>query len=548
MDPDSITTDQEFRAALVELMSRRNTIRAVAAETGLSKTTVGELRRRHRAPTLDVVRQLSRAYTPDAAAWERAWRRVYPTARTGPGRPAEGRPIPPARARSGPRQLPAGVEFTGREAELAELDRLLASGSDRDEPLMIAVTGTAGVGKTALVTHWGHRRQDRFPDGTLYLDLQGYDPADPLTSADALAALLQSLPAGAAAIPADLTARAARFRSVLHGRRMLVVLDNAFNAEHVRLLLSGGPTCTTVVTSRDDLAALRDRYGAKPVVLHPLSPEEAVRLLGSLLDRPPSSPGLAAPDLTALARAVAGLPLGLRLAAGWIRDTGLDADRCDLFPDLDVEALDGPARLDLLAGTDARTSMRAVLSWSYRHLAPATARTFRLLGLHPGRDADLPAVAALTGQPAEPTARQLRDLARASMLRTRGPEPREGPPAPAGVRTDLRAHLRVELHAVLKDYALEVTERQDSTEDRAAALTRLHDHLDRSLAAARAAGDRPRQAAVLHDLGLLLTGQGRPEEGVRYLMQSVELAAHLGNHRLAADAAQPFGEPVARTT
>ena len=148
-------------------------------------------------------------------------------------------PSPRAMTDRVPAQLPMDVRgFTGREAELAELDRLVgAHGVSR--VVVSAVAGTAGVGKTALAVHWAHRAANRFPDGQLYLDLRGYGPDPAVLPEEALAAFLRALEVPADDLPAGVQERAARYRTELAGRRMLILLDNAGSAEQVRPLLPG---------------------------------------------------------------------------------------------------------------------------------------------------------------------------------------------------------------------------------------------------------------------------------------------------------------------
>jgi DNA-binding SARP family transcriptional activator len=211
--------------------------------------------------------------------------------------------VAPATASRGaapvPRQLPADVRvFTGRAAELAELDRLLATPAPRADTrrgaaeagngpataaVISAVSGTAGVGKTALAVHWAHSAADRFPDGQLYVNLRGYDAGQPVTAADALAGFLRALAAPGPDIPPDQDERAARYRSLLAGKRMLIVLDNASQAEQVRPLLPGTPGCAVLVTSRDALAGLVARDGAARLNLDLLPLDEAVTLLAELI-------------------------------------------------------------------------------------------------------------------------------------------------------------------------------------------------------------------------------------------------------------------------
>src|SRR3954466_10225372 len=141
-----------------------------------------------------------------------------------------------------PQQLPADVSaFTGRDAELAELDRLIGHAAGA------VICGTAGVGKTALAVHWAQRSAARFPDGQLYLNLRGYDPGRPVTAAAALESMLRELGGAGAAVPQDQDERAARFRTLLSGKRLLLLLDNANSIDQVRDLLPGGSSCFVVV-------------------------------------------------------------------------------------------------------------------------------------------------------------------------------------------------------------------------------------------------------------------------------------------------------------
>jgi DNA-binding SARP family transcriptional activator/tetratricopeptide (TPR) repeat protein len=351
-----------------------------------------------------------------------------------------------------PRQLPAPVRhFVGREVELNTLTGLLdQAGHPAPGTTMIAVIdGTAGVGKTALAVHWAHQVAQRFPDGQLYVNLRGYDPGEPMTATDALAGFLRALGVPGQAIPAEEDERAARYRSLLAGRRMLVVADNARSVEQVRPLLPGSPGCAAVVTSRDSLGGLVVRDGASRLDLDLLPAGDAVSLLrlliGGRVDADPERAG-------ALAAQCSRLPLALRIAAE------LAAGRpATPLAGLAGELADQQRRLELLeAGEDPRTAVRAVFSWSYRHLDPAAARTFRLLGLHPGPDLDGHAAAALTGTAVE-TAGQLVDLlARAHLIQPAGPG-------------------RFGLHDLLGAYARDLAAAEDTQGDRRAALTRLSD-------------------------------------------------------------------------
>lgn len=185
------------------------------------------------------------------------------------------------------RQLPADVmTFTGRQEELHLLDQiLLGLGTAANTSTVAVVSGPAGVGKTALAVHWSRTAAPRFPDGQLYVDLRGYDPDRPTAPTEALAVMLRSLGLPGAQLGADTDERAAQFRSAISDRQVLLVLDNAKDTDHVRLLLPGSALCRTLVTSRDQLTGLVARSGAERVELKPFSLEQSVSLLDALMGR-----------------------------------------------------------------------------------------------------------------------------------------------------------------------------------------------------------------------------------------------------------------------
>ncbi|MEU4244072.1 tetratricopeptide repeat protein [Actinoplanes sp. NPDC026619] len=312
----------------------------------------------------------------------------------------------PARADRAPvpAELPAPVpSFVGRQAELAELESLSAV-----SPVTV-ISGTAGVGKTALAMVWAHRVADRFGDGTLYVNLHGYDPAQPMSAATALEHLLASLEVPLADIPADPDARATRYRTTLAGRRALIVLDNAAGVEQIRPLLPGAGRCAVVVTSRDRLSGLVAVGGAGRVDLGVLPALDAIYLLRELigqrvLDEPEAAQRLAAQ--------CAHLPLALRIAAEHA------AGRPGLsLRDLAEELDDEQSRLDVLsADPDAYAAVSAVFSWSLRHLPATAAATFTALGHHPGVDFTTPAVAALTGGTLDDARAALATLGKAHLV------------------------------------------------------------------------------------------------------------------------------------
>jgi DNA-binding SARP family transcriptional activator len=351
-----------------------------------------------------------------------------------------------------PSQLPADVRaFTGRTGELAALDRLLAPPEVGEPPLTVALlSGTAGVGKSALAVRWAHRVREAFPGGQLYVNLRGYDAEQPVAVADALAGFLTALGVRGAEIPLALDERAARYRSELSGRRMLVLLDNASSVEQVRPLLPGTGSCLVLVTSRDSLPGMVAVHGAERVTLDLLPMPDAVALLRRLIGaRVAGEPAAAEYLATACAR----LPLALRIAAE------LAAARTDVsLAELVAELGDHQGRLDLLdAGGDPRAAVRAVFSWSYQDLPADAARAFRLLGLHPGETVHVDAVAALIGTTAGEARRLLGMLVRASLIH-------------------VGAGSRYGMHDLLRAYAAELATGHDSEPDRHTALTHLFDH------------------------------------------------------------------------
>jgi tetratricopeptide (TPR) repeat protein/transcriptional regulator with XRE-family HTH domain len=363
-----------------------------------------------------------------------------------------------------PRELPADVAgFTGRAVELAELDLLLPGGQhgtgEAAGPVVIsAVSGTAGVGKTALAVRWAHRVAGEFPDGQLYVNLRGYDPDQPVPAAEALAGFLRALGVFGADVPLGEAERAARYRSLLAGRRVLVMLDNAAAVEQVRPLLPGTGTVMVVVTSRDSLAGLVALDGARRLDLDLLPAGDAVALLTALIgERAEADPAAA----RALAGLCARLPLALRVAAE------LAAARPGMpLAGLAAELAGQRDRLELLdAGADPYGAVAGVFSWSYRHLPEDAGRLFRLLGVHPGQDWDRYAAAALADAGLAQASRLLALLARAHLIQ----------PARAG---------RHGMHDLLRAYAAGLAAAHDDDRARRAALTRLFDYYLAGCAAA----------------------------------------------------------------
>jgi tetratricopeptide (TPR) repeat protein len=357
------------------------------------------------------------------------------------------------RSRPVPAQLPPGIpDFTGRETEIEMLDALLpGDGVDGAPVIIAAVAGTAGVGKSALAIHWSHQVRDRFPDGQLYVDLRGFDPAGPaMEPTEAVRGFLDAFAVPPERIPVDLDAQGALYRSILADLRVLIVLDNARDGPQVRPLLPGSPGCLVVVTSRSQLIDLAATNAAHSVSLDLLPADEARRLLTRRLgpERVAAEP-LAVNEIIG---ACAGLPLALSVVTA----------RAAANPRLPLAGLAEELRetyggLDALDGGDIRTNVRAVFSWSYGALSASAARFFRLLGTQTGPDIGLSAAASLAGEAPAHARALLMELTRAHLLTQ-------------------RSHGRFVFHDLLRAYARELAEMHDSATERRAALHRVLDH------------------------------------------------------------------------
>ncbi len=344
---------------------------------------------------------------------------------------------------------PTPTPFSGRVGPLAELGQLEAGQRTAGAAVVCVLAGMAGVGKTALALAWAHGARVRYPDGCLFVDLRGYDPNEPLDPHEALGVLLRSLGLADAELPQGLATRVSRYRTLADGRRMLIVLDNAFSADQVRPLLPAAPSCFVVVTSRDDLAGLVARDGAHRIVLPPLTWNEGLVLLEALL----GAHRVRAEEQSAraLANVCAGLPLALRLAAELV------AARSEEPLAAIVNEIQEQRLAVLAAAGDERADVRAVLSWSYRRLAadyPDAARAFRALGGCPGQDFDARSAAALLNT-APRDAVVLIDILVRGHLVERGPGP------------------RFRMHDLLRAYATELSASCDDHESREAGLVRL---------------------------------------------------------------------------
>jgi len=373
---------------------------------------------------------------------------------------------------SAPRYLPASVaHFTGREPQLAALQDLLPGADDPSEVTVAVVTGTAGIGKTAFAVRWAHRAADRFPDGQLYLNLRGFDPVAPsLAPAEALRTLLDALGVPPARIPSEVDLQAGMYRSLLAGKRILILLDNARDADQIRPLLPGTPGAFVVVTSRNRLSGLIAQ-GAHPISLAPLESADAHRFLIRRLrrERVQAEPETAAQ----IVGACAGLPLALAIVAA----------RAATSPDFPLSTFaaglrDAEERLDTLADSDPATDPRSIFSWSYLALAAESARMFRFLSAHPGPEVTPEAAAGLVGVPLRDARRTLTELAVANLLLE---------PAPG----------RYAFHDLLRCYAAELAAAEDPPEARSATVRRVLEHCLHNAHVADSLIDTPQDPLVL---------------------------------------------------
>jgi DNA-binding SARP family transcriptional activator/tetratricopeptide (TPR) repeat protein len=365
-----------------------------------------------------------------------------PPGRAGGAQPA-GRLVVPA-------QLPADpAEFTGRADVLRQLHALLQHdrGGRPATVVISAIGGTAGVGKTALAVHWAHRVRAGFPDGQLYVNLRGYAPTPPMCPVEALAQLLRALGVGTEQVPVEVEEAAGLYRSLLTDRRVLIVLDNARDAEQVRPLLPAGPGCLVLVTSRDRLSGLVARDGARRLTLDVLAPAEAHELLARILGQEQVQ---AEPEATAeLARVCGFLPLALRIAAANLLDQPGQP-----IASYVTRLRAGDRLAELAVDGDPQAAVGMAFDASYAALDRAAQRLFGLLGLVPGPDVTAGAAATLAGATLRQAERLLERLAGAHLL-----EPRGGG--------------RYGFHDLLRLYARRRAEEEDSEPARQAALGRL---------------------------------------------------------------------------
>ncbi len=435
----------------------------LAERSGLSVRAISNIERgRTAGPHSTSIRMLAEALKLPAHGREQLLlaARIAPNVQR-PDSPAstngygDQQPQPPAApCWPAPRQLPAAIgHFVGRADEMAALSATAGQlGRELSGAMVVvAIVGTAGVGKTALAVRWAHEVSGRFPDGQLYVNLRGFDPGGiPLTSVQAIRGFLDAVSVAPARVPVDPDAQASLYRSLLAGKRMLIILDNARDEQQVRQLLPAGSGNLVIVTSRNQLAGLAATDGARLLTLDVLTHAEAVRLLTARLSgyRSAAEPAV----IDEIAVLCAHLPLALAIAAA----------RAATRPGFPLGALLAELRrtaghLDAFDGRDPAASISAVFSWSYQQLSTGTARLFRLLGLHPGPDISVPAAASLADLEI-PQARQMLDeLARDCLIAEHVPG-------------------RYAFHDLLRAYAADQARTLDNSGERDAAIRHALDH------------------------------------------------------------------------
>ncbi|MFI5498420.1 ATP-binding protein [Nocardia asteroides] len=304
-----------------------------------------------------------------------------------------------------PQQLPGEARgFVNRTSELRTITDAAQPTTSGDGCVrVIVIAGTAGVGKTSIALRWAHQNRGDFPDGQLFVNLRGYDPGHPVTASDALSRFLLALGIPAKQIPDDGHARSELFRSMVAGRRILIVLDNAATATQVRPLLPGTTHSLVLVTSRSRLSGIVAREGARRINIGVLRESESVVLLRKTLEGYRVGDGEL--DMIELANLCANLPLALRIAAERAASRPL-MSLSELVSDLRDES----GLWDALSNEDddEAQSVRSVFAWSYRALPEAAAQLFRRLGIHPSGEFGPHAAAALISSNL-PTAKRLID-------------------------------------------------------------------------------------------------------------------------------------------
>jgi tetratricopeptide (TPR) repeat protein/transcriptional regulator with XRE-family HTH domain len=437
-------------AVFTQRMKASLTQEELAAHAGLSTRTIRNVEAGITRPQPHTIRQLAQALQIDLHDLTMVSDESVDDAQS--SRPRSDEASAPLLT---PAQLPTDLRaFAGRDEELTQLETFV-TGS------VVTITGTAGVGKTALAVHWAHQIAERFPDGQLYVNLRGFDRNDRiLAPGDVLRGFLSALGIADQRIPSDFESQIGLYRSALAGRRLLVVLDNARASAQVEALLPGSGGCLTIITSRHDLAGVVVATGAHALVLQCPSQNEARQMLVGRLgpDRVGADPGAVDEIIDRCAR----LPLALAVVAASAAS----------HPDFDLarvatELRAAGGRLDAFDAGDELADVRAAFSWSYRALTNDGARLYRRLGVHAGPHISVTAAASLADIGVAEAQRSLAELARAHLVA-------------------VDAEGRYALHDLLHAYAVELATSVDAPQARARARERVLDHyLHSAFAAAR---------------------------------------------------------------
>jgi tetratricopeptide (TPR) repeat protein len=357
------------------------------------------------------------------------------------------RPVPSAEPPIVPRQLRHDVSaFVGREDQLAELDAAMKDRTGQVTSGVVVVDGMAGVGKTALVTHWGHQARRHFPDGDLFVDLNGFAEDTMVSQSTVVDDFLIAL---GHPPDAELTARARELllTRLLSGRQMLVVLDNARDAKHVEHLVALLSDARVLVTSRHQLASLSATTGARRVQVEPMTPAETASLLSIRIG---TRREVTHDDLARLATLCGGLPLMINLLAEHIATR--PAGQMPAF----AEQLDGRQLISDVGEDGDTVNAQTFFTWSYRALATPEQRLFRLLSLHPRTHFSIQAACALDGRGRTATTGSIRALIGAHLVER------------ATTTLD-----RYQFHDLVREFAAQCTESDESVLARKTATRRL---------------------------------------------------------------------------